>query len=69
MWFRVQTNDSVTWTDSDKLRAHFLFRDVSMPFSKLGLSAPITDAVTALGYEKPTSIQQKRFQLCCVAAT
>ncbi|MDW2244810.1 DEAD/DEAH box helicase, partial [Vibrio sp. 1287] len=30
-----------------------------MPFSKLGLSAPITDAVTALGYEKPTSIQQK----------
>lgn len=45
--------------DSDKLRAHFLFRDVSMPFSKLGLSAPITDAVTALGYEKPTSIQQK----------
>ncbi len=45
--------------DSDKLRAHFLFRDVSMPFSKLGLSAPITDAVTTLGYEKPTSIQQK----------
>ncbi len=30
-----------------------------MPFSKLGLSAPITDAVKALGYEKPTSIQQK----------
>lgn len=30
-----------------------------MPFSKLGLSATITDAVKALGYEKPTSIQQK----------
>ncbi|GAK16510.1 ATP-dependent RNA helicase VC1407 [Vibrio sp. JCM 19053] len=30
-----------------------------MPFSKLGLSASIADAVKALGYEKPTSIQQK----------
>ncbi|MCY9804522.1 DEAD/DEAH box helicase [Vibrio scophthalmi] len=30
-----------------------------MPFSKLGLSQPITDALTKLGYNKPTSIQIK----------
>ncbi|MGD8171574.1 DEAD/DEAH box helicase [Vibrio sp. TRT 21S02] len=30
-----------------------------MPFSKLGLSAPLVDAITELGYQKPTSIQQK----------
>lgn len=29
------------------------------PFSQLGLSQPITDAVSELGYSKPTSIQQK----------
>lgn len=30
-----------------------------MPFSKLGLSSPIVKAVNALGYDKPTSIQEK----------
>ncbi|MDF2153568.1 DEAD/DEAH box helicase [Vibrio sp. CAU 1672] len=30
-----------------------------MPFSKLGLSAPIVQALTGLGYQKPTTIQQK----------
>ena len=30
-----------------------------MPFSKLGLSSPIVKAVSALGYDKPTSIQEK----------
>ena len=30
-----------------------------MPFSKLGLSAPIVQAVTELGYKQPTQIQQK----------
>ena len=28
-----------------------------MPFSKLGLSQPITDAIQQLGYTKPTNIQ------------
>ncbi|MFW7524492.1 DEAD/DEAH box helicase [Vibrio ostreicida] len=28
-----------------------------MPFSKLGLSQPLTDAITQLGYDKPTHIQ------------
>ena len=30
-----------------------------MPFSKLGLSAPILEAVTELGYSEPTAIQTK----------
>ncbi|MFB9213819.1 DEAD/DEAH box helicase [Vibrio sinaloensis] len=30
-----------------------------MPFSKLGLSKPITDAIQSLGYAKPTTIQNK----------
>ncbi|WP_394243011.1 DEAD/DEAH box helicase [Vibrio astriarenae] len=30
-----------------------------MPFSKLGLSQPITDAINELGYTKPTTIQNK----------
>ena len=30
-----------------------------MPFSKLGLSTPIVQAVTELGYQQPTPIQQK----------
>ena len=30
-----------------------------MPFSKLGLSTPIVQAVTELGYHQPTPIQQK----------
>lgn len=30
-----------------------------MPFSSLGLSSPITDALTDLGYETPTPIQRK----------
>ncbi|MGF1768811.1 DEAD/DEAH box helicase [Enterovibrio makurazakiensis] len=30
-----------------------------MPFSKLGLSLPIVSAVTELGYQTPTSIQEK----------
>lgn len=30
-----------------------------MPFSKLGLSQPITDAIQQLGYDKPTTIQTK----------
>lgn len=30
-----------------------------MPFSKLGLSSPIIKAVNELGYDKPTSIQEK----------
>ncbi|MDK9736348.1 DEAD/DEAH box helicase [Vibrio sp. D404a] len=30
-----------------------------MPFSKLGLSSPIVKAVNELGYDKPTSIQEK----------
>jgi len=30
-----------------------------MPFSKLGLSPPIVQAVTELGYQQPTPIQQK----------
>ena len=30
-----------------------------MPFSQLGLSSPIVKAVNALGYDKPTSIQEK----------
>ena len=30
-----------------------------MPFSKLGLSLPIVSAVTELGYESPTPIQEK----------
>lgn len=30
-----------------------------MPFSKLGLSDPIVKAVTELGYETPTPIQEK----------
>lgn len=30
-----------------------------MPFSKLGLSKPITDAIQSLGYAKPTTIQNQ----------
>ncbi len=30
-----------------------------MPFSKLGLSQPIVSAVVELGYQNPTSIQEK----------
>ncbi|TFH89852.1 DEAD/DEAH box helicase [Vibrio ouci] len=30
-----------------------------MPFSKLGLSQPITTAISELGYDKPTNIQNK----------
>ncbi|MEZ9232864.1 DEAD/DEAH box helicase [Vibrio amylolyticus] len=34
-----------------------------MPFSKLGLSAPLLQAINELGYDKPTEIQQKAIPL------
>ncbi|MCP4326382.1 MAG: DEAD/DEAH box helicase [Psychromonas sp.] len=36
-----------------------------MPFSKLGLSKPILQAITEQGYEKPTPIQEKAIPIIC----
>jgi len=36
-----------------------------MPFSKLGLSKPILQALTEQGYEKPTPIQAKAIPIIC----
>jgi len=36
-----------------------------MPFSKLGLSKPILQAITEQGYEKPTPIQVKAIPIIC----
>lgn len=36
-----------------------------MPFSKLGLSAPILQAIAEQGYQKPTAIQEKAIPIIC----
>ncbi len=38
-------------------------------FADLGLKAPILEALTDLGYEKPSPIRLSAFRICWTAAT
>lgn len=51
------------------LRHTYYMAEFETTFADLGLKAPILEALTDLGYEKPSPIGLSAFRICWTAAT